>query len=367
MRRLLAFTLGSALAAGAIAPAAAAQGLQDAAVITAPHVTQYTFGTGAAKRTVSQVSVPLVVVLPFTEKFSVDIATAFASSGVRSGGALVSTISGLTDTQIRANYAIGTDFVILTLGVNVPTGQYTIPEERQAAAGQIGNDFLNYPISSMGNGFAATGGVAFARPLGRWNFGAGASMRKSAEFTPFVVNSADFRFEPADEIRLRVGLDRPVGDGQVALGFTYSAFGEDFADTTTYSTGDRLIATGSWSFPVRSATVFLSGWNLYRLAGKQLGGDAPQENVANLNAAVSFDVGRVLVQPNAEVRLWQADGARAGRLINANARLRIGAGLLSFYPSIGYSVGTIWETSGPSAGAATDVTGLRGSLTIRVN
>ncbi|MCL4215046.1 MAG: hypothetical protein KJZ74_14140 [Gemmatimonadales bacterium] len=340
---------------------AGAQGVRDAAVIVAPHSAQYTFGSGAAERTVSQSSIPIVIVLPFSERFTMDIATAFANSDFITNGGSVSKVSGLTDTQVRANFSVGSDLVVFTVGLNVPTGQYTISNDQLAVAGQVGNDFLGYPVPSMGNGFAGTGGIAFARAMGSWNLGAGASFRKSAEFSAFEQPSGDFRFAPADEIRLRLGLDRPVGDGEVALGVSYSAFGEDVADTTTYSSGDRITVTGTWSFPVRNASAFISAWNLFRLAGQQYGGDAPAENIANVNAGFSFDVGRVLIQPNVETRLWQVDGARAGQLVNLGTRARIGAGAFSFYPAAGYTLGKIYD----DAGASEDLTGYRFSLTIR--
>lgn len=341
-----------------------AQVLQDAAVIAAPTFTELTFGSGAAKRSVSQLATPIVVVVPFGERLTIDLTTAFATSTVRAGDSTASEISGLTDTQIRANFRVGTDQLLFTVGLNLPTGQYSVPEAQQEAAGQIGNDFLYYPISSMGNGFAGTGGIAYARPLGTWNIGAGASLRKSAEFSAFTVQSNDFRFQPADEYRLRVSADRPVGDGQVSLGLTYSAFGEDLADTTTYSTGDRVIATGGWSFPVRGADVFLSMWNLYRMEGQQLGGAAPWENVLNVGGAVSFTTGRFLVQPNAEVRLWQVEGNRAGNLTNLGVRVRVPAGPLALFPALGFSTGTLYSTVD---GSSTPVSGLRWSLTARFN
>ncbi len=354
----------TALLSAALASPAAAQGLGSTAVIVAPHSTSYTIGSGATKRSISQTAIPLVFSLPFNERFSMDITTAYAVSDVIAGGQSQSSIKGLTDTQIRGNFTLADQAVVFTVGLNLPTGQYTIPEGQAEAAGQIGNDFLNYPISSMGNGFAGTGGVAYARAIGDWNFGAGASMRKSTEFAAFSVASSEFRFTPADEYRVNVGVDRPVGDGQVQFGLSYSAFGEDVADTTSYSTGDRLIATGSWSFPVRSASVFLSGWNLYRMTGEQFGGAAPKENVANLNAGVSFSAGAVLLQPNLELRLWQVDGVKAGNMINTGVRLRFGAGDFVLLPSVGYSIGNLYNIG---TGAQTDVTGLRGSVTIRWN
>jgi hypothetical protein len=338
--------------------------LPQATVLTSPTYTDLTFGSGAAKRSVTQLAIPLVIVLPFGDRLSIDVSTAYANSIVTSGGATTSEINGLTDTQIRANFRVGSDRLLFTVGMNLPTGQYAVPEAEQEAAGQIGNDFLYYPISSMGNGFAGTGGIAYARPAGNWNLGFGGSVRKSAEFTAFSVQSSDFRFTPADEYRARLSADRPVGDGQLSLGLTYSMFGEDLADTTTYSTGDRIIANAGWSFPVRGTSVFLSAWNLYRLEGQQLGGDAPRENVFNVSGAVSIDAGRLLVQPNVEMRLWQVEGARAGNLANLGVRVRVPAGLFALFPSVGYSVGNIYSLGD---GTATKVTGLRGGLTIRYN
>lgn len=350
----------------ALVPALApAQGLGDMGVIVAPHSTLYTIKSPAGgKRSVSQTAIPLVLTLPVNERLSVDLTTAYAVTDVLADGNSVSSIKGLTDTQLRGNFSLGDRLVVFTVGLNLPTGQYTIPEISQEAAGQIGNDFLGYPISSMGNGFAGTGGVAFARAIGSWNLGAGASIRKSTEFAAFSVSNAEYRFTPADEYRLNLGLDRPVGDGQVNFGLSYSAFGEDIADTTSYSTGDRLIVSGSYSFPVRNSTVFLSGWNLYRLEGQQLGGDAPNENVLNLAGGVSFTAREVLIQPNLEMRLWQVGGVKAGNLVNAGVRLRFSAGNFSFYPSVGFSMGNLFSLQD---GSSDDVTGLRSSLTIRWN
>ena len=341
-----------------------AQGAGDMAVIVAPHLTSYVLGSGAAKRTVSQMSVPIVLLFPATERLSFDLSTAFATTDVKVGGASSSKISGLTDTQIRGNYILGERMLVFTVGLNLPTGQYTIPEEQAEAAGQIGNDFLNYPISSMGNGLAGTGGIAFAKALGSWNLGAGASFRKSTEFAAFNTPTGEYRFTPADEIKINVGLDRPVGDGQVQLGTSFSAFGDDVADATTYSTGNRLITSGSWSFPVRSTQVFLSAWDLYRMEGQKLGGDAPNENVANINAGVSFTAKEVLIQPNLELRLWQAGGVKAGNMINTGVRLRFQAGAFTLVPQVGFSTGNLYN---PANGVATSVTGLRGALTIRWN
>ena len=61
---------------------ASAQLRDELAVIGAPSVTSYGFGAGAAKRAVSQRTVPFVVLLPISERLSMDLSTAFATSEV---------------------------------------------------------------------------------------------------------------------------------------------------------------------------------------------------------------------------------------------------------------------------------------------
>ena len=355
--------LAPLLASGLLIATSAAAQEAGRTVIGAPTVTSYQIGTGDAQRTVTQTTMPVVVLLPISSRFGMDISTAFATSGVVAGGVTTSRISGLTDTQLRGNLAIG-DNMLVTLGLNLPTGQYLIPEAQQEAAGQIGNDFLNYAVSSMGNGLAVTGGLAYARPIGAWNLGLGGSLRLSTEFAAFAVEDVAYRFTPADEMRLRVGIDRPVGDGQLDLGLSYSTFGEDVADSTAVSTGDRIIASASLALPVRGVDAFISTWNLFRLEGEQVGGLAPRENVFNLTTGVSVMWGSTLVQPNVETRLWSAGGVRAGNLLSLGVRARVGIGALGVYPSVGLSTGTLFDLTD---GSETRLSGFRGSLTVRWN
>ncbi len=348
------------LAAGCLPALAGAQGLADASWRLTPQYVGYTFEQGNVKTTVTELAIPLAYLLPITSRLSFDISTAFASSRAETGN-VASTISGLTDTQLRLNYTFGTDAVVITAGVNLPTGQYEVAEDKIAAAGQIGNDFLAFPVSSFGNGMAGTGGIAIARPLGEWNLGVGASFRKSAEFGAFEQQNDVLRFQPADEIRVRAGLDRFAMGGRVLFGVVYSAFGQDMAGTTTYSTGDRLIGQAALDVPLGGAQLFLSGWHLYRMEGEQIGGTAPGEGITNVAAALGFDLGGLFLEPNVEGRFWTIDGAQAGTLMYGGLRTRFSMGWLTVYPSVSYGTGTL----NGAGGNDTDVTGFRGGLTIR--
>lgn len=358
-RRLVQLGCAALLSATALS----AQDRQPNSVLIQPTATSYAFGEGDAKTTVEQVAIPVVLMFPFHQRFSVDVTSAAAYSRVVAGDSTISEIYGPTDTQVRANIQILLNRLVLTLGVNAPSGQYRVDTEQTQAAGQIGNDFLFYPISSMGNGFAGTGGLAFAAQVANWNLGFGGSVRKAAEFSAFDDAQPVSRFQPGDEYRFRVTAERAIWLGTASLGLTYSAFGEDrVEETTTYSTGDRLIATAGWNFPVKRVNVFVSGWNLYRYKGEQFGGPAPRENIFNFATALSVPVKKWTVQPNVETRLWQVGGDRAGRLFNYGMRLSIPIGeRSSLQPSFGMTSGTLYSLDD---GSSVKMNGWQGSLLI---
>ena len=158
----------------AAVPTVRAQSVGDIGARIAPQFYSYKIDS-PSNITISEFAVPIFVVVPVAPRLTFDVGTSFARSRVEQTGtnASVSTISGLTDTQIRGNLSLGNDFVVITGGVNLPTGQSTVPVAEQRAAGLIGSDFLSFPISNMGSGLGGTGGVAMAQPVGDWNVGVG--------------------------------------------------------------------------------------------------------------------------------------------------------------------------------------------------
>ena len=209
---------------------------------------------------------------------------------------------GLTDTQIRGNYVIGNDFIVLTAGVNLPTGQSTIPESKLIAASLIGSDFLSFPISNMGTGFGGTGGIALARPLGEWNLGVGISVRRSAQYDPVDVGGGPaLHYQPGNEYRARVGLDRAVGTGRAVFGVTYSAFGDDQLAGSVYNTGNRYLTQFGFNNTVGAGEFSLSAWDLFRTSGTLADGSAlDHENIGN--AALSYSCAPRIGDDRAERR-----------------------------------------------------------------
>src|SRR5438105_9488617 len=314
MRRLVA---AATLSTIVVAPLAA-QSAFETNLRAAPQYVQYQLKS-PINETISEFTTPIYVVIPVSSSLSFDVGTAYVSSRVRPNGAgneQPSSVSGLTDTQVRANLSLGTDFVVLTAGVNIPTGHETATQAEQLAAFRIGNDFLAFPISNMGTGFGATGGIAIARPLGAWHLGFGGSLRQSAPYEPFVDNtSARPRFQPGNEYRARLGLDHAFGTGRVAFGFTYSKFGNDDIGGSIYNTGDRYISQVGFNNSFGGANVLVNAWDLYRRSGTIFTGERTgPEIIANVLVGVGFHAMNGVLEPSIEVRNWTQENLSTSML-----------------------------------------------------
>ena len=331
-----------------------AQGVIDGGIHVGPQVAQYQLKSPVDLK-ISEFAMPLWTFVPITKAFSVDVGTAFASSRVRAATGGDSKISGLTDTQVRMSYVIGNDAVVLTAGLNLPTGQSTAKVDQLAAATYIGNDFLVFPVASMGSGFGFTGGAAFARTAGAWNLGLGGSVRRSSAYDPFEIDNVGtkFRYVPGNEYRGRFGADRLAGNGRVSFGLTYSTFGRDEAGGSVYNSGDRWIAQASYGGVVGAGELTLAAWDLFRASGELADGSKTgREQILDGLLAYGFHPNGILVEPSLEGRVWAQQGFSSSNMVNLGLRSRFNAGALSVMPAVKYALGKM-----AGVGQSADLTG----------
>lgn len=353
------------LSAGALP----AQSFRESSVRLGPQFYSYSIKTPINEK-VSQVAFPLFVLVPVLRGLTVDVGTSYATAhherqvpdSTGSGFTVKeSDLSGLTDTQIRANYTLGADFVVLTAGLNLPTGSATVSPAELDAATRIGSDFLSFPISGFGSGLGMTGGIAVARPAGAWNLGFAASMRRASEFEPFKdAAGVATKFQPGAEVRTRIGVDHPFGTGRISVGLTYSKYGDDKANATTFNTGDRYIGQVAVSSSLKNGVDYsVVVWNLYRSAGTLINESAsPSANITN--AMMVFGVrgpADIAIEPSVETRVFTQQGARTSFLANLGLRFFINRGSWAVVPGFGFSLGQL-ETA--------TVTGFRSTLAVRV-
>jgi hypothetical protein len=247
------------------------------------------------------------------------------------------------------------------------------------AASRIGNDFLAFPIANMGTGFAGTGGVAVARPVGEWNLGFGAAVRRATSYEPFNIPNQSMRFQPGNEYRLRVGADRIAGVGRLALGLTFSKFGEDDAGGARFRTGSRLITQSVYTANIGGNDIVVGGYDVFRSAGQfASGGTSGSENVANLFGTIGLRANDHVIEPTLELRHWRqvipgfitgttTTGSRTQNsfLGSLGVRTRLEYGGVTVFPGIGFTAGRLGMTDQTGAAAIAGLTGFRMQIAMR--
>lgn len=320
-----------ALAALASAPPVSAQYIPEpGAVSTGVEARYYRFGQDLGVKSLGQIALPLAVVMP-VGRFTFDAGAWIAATTLVRLDGYRETVTGITDTQIRAAYVLGPDAVVLTAMVNLPTGAENLTAAEYAVLSAASSSFLAFPVNAYGSGASATLGAAGAVRAGAWNLGLAASVRLSEAYTPFEDADGGFTYQSGLEGRARVGADRLVGNGKLALGFTVSTFSDDeFANgagsTGVYRPGRRAIGEASYTTLVGPATVTGYLWDFYRTAGDSAGTSV--RNHENLFAAGLASripmTATVNLEPGAEIRFSNpAEGSALLLELSAAARIRL--------------------------------------------
>jgi hypothetical protein len=372
--RYLTFAAGCA---ALLAQPAAAQSIFDSEARLAPQYMQYRLDA-PVNETISQLAIPLFLSMPLSSHLTVDIGTSYARSLVTSDAGR-SELNGLTDTQVRGNLTLGSDYVVLTAGLNLPTGTSGVTLDQFAVASRIANDFLAFPIANMGTGFAGTGGIAVARPLGDWNLGLGAAIRRATSYEPFNIPNQSLTFTPGNEYRLRAGVDRLVGAGRVAVGLTFSKFGDDDAGGSRFRSGSRLIGQTVYNTTLGGNDAVFGAYDVYRSAGQYASGTSSgRENVANLFGTLALHPNGRVLEPTLELRHWMQDIPASGTGASAVAartqssylgslgvRTRLDVGGVTVYPGVGYTLGSLATTDLNGAPASAGLTGFKAQIAMR--
>ncbi|MDZ7345151.1 MAG: hypothetical protein ONA90_11635 [candidate division KSB1 bacterium] len=211
----------------------------------------------------SEVSFPLQVYLPLSRNLS---ATLLGSQASVSGEALQS-LSGLTDTQLSFNYHLEGPKLMLSLGINLPSGKTELTQDEFVTSNVISLNILNLQVPNFGQGWNISPGLTWAVPV-QENFvlGLGAAYQYKGAFKPLTGLSADYN--PGDEILLTGGFDLRLSPTAVFTSdVIFTLYGTDnYADSEVFTAGNKLVA----NFQFRQYFDYDELWLLarYRSRGK---------------------------------------------------------------------------------------------------
>jgi hypothetical protein len=325
-----------------------------------------TFAAGGVTKSVSEFAVPLGFTMPVGRRITLDAGTYFVSAQREDSLGSKATVSGLTDVVLRTAIQLKPDVAVLTVALNLPTGQGSLTAAQDSVARVVATDLIPFQVANFGTGFNLTTGLAFATPVGPWALGLAGSYRYSGAYEPFAGNTASLK--PGGEVRVRFGADRLVGQGRLSFGLTYSTFSNDEFGSNARSPGTRFIPQLSLSLPMGNNSLSLYAWDIYRKVTEDPADPTlANENTVTAGAMLALKTGRNSLRPQVEFRhsMRGPGGLQSnGSLIGLGLRYLMNAGTrVTITPSVRFDTG-----SRPDAGTASlGFTGFSGGLTIRTS
>lgn len=318
---------------------------------------------------ITLITTPFAAGARLTDRLSMTVRGAWARGALGLADGSESTLTGLTDTEVRATFVGGDDRITFTAVALLPTGQNLLAPDEVQVAGVVAADVLPLRISNWGSGGGVGGSVAFAVPVGEFGAGLSVGYVVAREFEP-VETTPSFVYRPGNQLHVTAALDRSVGTtGKFGLRASVLTYGQDRAnDANLYSAGTRFEAVASWAFAAgpRSNAIVWGGAH-HRDAGAfedpAAGTDvSPASTILFAGAALRMPFGAGILQPSLDVRaVTGSDGVSRGYIGGAGIAAELPAGSVVVSPVVRARIGNVETATSAKSG----VVGADIGMTIR--
>lgn len=339
--------------------------------------TGYSFEEGLGASAAQLMLVPVAVRIP-AGSLVFDLYSAWAQGQVEWAD-VAYTLQGPVDTRVKATYQVA-PWALLSLGASLPTGNSTHNGEEAVVASVLAMDLLGFRESTWGTGMQITSSVATATRAGPWGIGLAAAYAVNEEFEP--SSEVDLRYQPGNEARIRLGLDRNFGSSTFTAGATFMTYAQDQADgRNLFQAGNRMRFDASLAFRAGAGVWTLYAADLWREhgdlslpfvndAGQQIGDTTiatPSQNLLVAGLVGAVQVGSRTFRPQVDLKLQsrkETDGRDEGSgwivSVGGDIPLRI-FGSWDFFPRAQFIAGAVKD----AAGASRNVTGASLGGTVR--
>lgn len=340
---------------------------QGASAVTGAFYETYDFLDSEAigVRRLSLATVPFGAQVPVIDRVSLELRGAFAhGSMTRSDGTDVS-LSGLTDTELRANLEVVRDMLTVSAAALLPTGASSQTFEESELSGLIAADLLPFRISNWGSGGGAGLVSTFTVPVGGFGFGISAGYTMGQEFEPIADDELAYR--PGDELRVRMVVDRNFGaTAKASLILGGQMYQDDeVSGAQVFQPGDRYEAMGTLAFRAgaQSSAVVYGGYQ-HRDTGLLLDEtlETPAQDLFSVGTGIRIPRGTMTFMPAAELRIFRrSDGIGQGHLASVGASAEWPVSAVVLLPSVRARFGEalMWDGAESSVRGAEIGLGLR--------
>jgi len=156
-------------------------------------------------------------------------------------------LSGVTDMQVRATHALEEARLVLSLGVNIPTGKTELTGEEFASSMILSSPALSWSAPGFGQGFNIQPGVVWAIPFSeRFVGGLGLAYHYKGKFK--AIEGYD-ELDPGDEIAITGGVDVQLAEAtNLSTDVLFTMYGSDkLGSEEVFKAGGKVVATAQFS------------------------------------------------------------------------------------------------------------------------
>ncbi len=289
----------------------------------------YSFDEGLGADAAQLLMIPVAVRIPAGDKLIFDLFGAWAEGRVEQENQVFS-LSGPVDTRLKASYQ-AMPWALVSVSANLPTGNSAHDGQEAIVASVLSTDLLGFRETTWGTGTAITTSVASAATAGGFGIGIAAAYSARGEFEP-SADDPTLTYQPGNETRVRVGIDRNFGTSTFTAGGTFVTYADDQArGENLFQAGNRLRFDASYAFRAGAGV-----WSIYAADLMRENGDLTLD-IIDQNGDFVSDTTVVTAKQNLIV----------GGIIGT---VGIGGGYV-FRPHVDYKYQTREERDGSQAGS----------------
>lgn len=191
----------------------------------------WTIGTKlGGELTLSQFYIPVSGMVPLKDNLEMQVYLG-TTSNTFDLQLVEANLSGLTDLSLQVNQSLYGDQVLVSGGVNIPTGKTNMTLGGQDSEWWVmealSQDYLNLPSRKLGTGFGANLLVGGAAKAGEFRLGGTVSYQFSASYEPY---EAAGDYNPGDAFAVSGSVDRAFDKTTVSASGRYTAYMTDTRD-----------------------------------------------------------------------------------------------------------------------------------------
>ncbi len=188
----------------------------------------------------SEISMPIAGYIPINSEVSVNLRAAGASV---SGDGLT-TLSGLTDTQLGLTWYKRPLNAVFSLGVNLPSGKKELTLEEYYTSYLISFNHYNLATPNFGQGLNISPGVNWAYKLSdQVVVGLSVSGQIKGGFSPIDMGGEETDYKPGNELTINTGMDYSLDEtSTISADVIYTHYASDQVDGEEfYGSGAKLV------------------------------------------------------------------------------------------------------------------------------